>query len=166
MTASAAPTTAGCSTPTAAASTSRASPTAAATATRYRQPWYPVVEYHGLVFAYLGPADSQPVFPRYDIFEDLGDDEEIVIIDHFAFGGPSEAPCNWFQTHENAMDPYHVFILHNAISGHQFDPRLDIWPSHRLAAPRLGRHRHPGPPSARRHACCTGSPRCACRRSA
>jgi hypothetical protein len=27
------------------------------------------------------------------------------------------------------MDPYHVFILHNAISGPQFDPRLEIWPS-------------------------------------
>jgi len=94
----------------------------------YRQPWYPVVEYNGLIFAYLGPADRQPAFPRYDIFEDLGDDEEIVIIDHFAFGGPVEAPCNWFQTHENAMDPYHVFILHNAISGPQFDPKLEIWP--------------------------------------
>ncbi len=94
----------------------------------YRQPWYPVVEYNGLVFAYLGPAAKQPVFPRYDIFEDMGDDEEIVIIDHFAFGGPSDAPCNWFQTHENAMDPYHVFILHNAISGPQFDPKLEIWP--------------------------------------
>ena len=94
----------------------------------YRQPWYPVVEYHGLVFAYLGPAEKQPAFPRYDIFENLGDDEEIVIIDHFAFGGPSDAPCNWFQTHENAMDPYHVFILHNAISGPQFDPKLEIWP--------------------------------------
>lgn len=96
----------------------------------YRQPWYPVVEYHGLVFAYLGPADRQPSFPRYDIFEDLDDEtEEIVIIDHFAFGGPTEAPCNWFQTHENAMDPYHVFILHNAISGPQFDPKLEIWPT-------------------------------------
>jgi hypothetical protein len=87
-----------------------------------------VVEYHGLVFAYLGPAEKQPVFPRYDIFDDLGDDEEIVIIDHFAFGGPTQAPCNWFQTHENAMDPYHVFILHNAMSGPQFDPKLEIWP--------------------------------------
>ena len=96
----------------------------------YRQPWYPVVEYHGLVFAYLGPAEKQPVFPRYDIFEGLdADTEEVVIIDHFAFGGPSEAPCNWFQTHENAMDPYHVFILHTAISGPQFDPRLEIWPT-------------------------------------
>lgn len=103
---------------------------------RFRQPWYPVVEYHGLVFAYLGPAARQPVFPRYDIFEDLGDDEEIVVIDHFAFGGPTEAPCNWFQTHENAMDAYHVFILHNTISGPQFDPRLEIWP-------RVSWERHP-----------------------
>jgi len=88
-----------------------------------------VVEYHSLLFAYLGPADKQPVFPTYDIFDDLGDDEETVVVDHFAFGGPATAPCNWFQTHENVMDPYHVFILHNAISGPQFDPRLQIWPT-------------------------------------
>jgi phenylpropionate dioxygenase-like ring-hydroxylating dioxygenase large terminal subunit len=103
---------------------------------RYRQPWYPVVEYNGLIFTYMGPPDRQPVFPRYDIFEDLGDDEEIVILDHFAFGGPNVAPCNWFQTHENAMDPYHVFILHNAISGHQFNPNLELWP-------RIDWHQHP-----------------------
>ena len=95
---------------------------------RYRQPWFPVVEYHGLLFAYLGPPERRPVFPRYDIFEDLAVDEEIVIIDHFAFGGPVEAECNWFQTHENSMDPYHVFILHNAISGPQFHPDLQNWP--------------------------------------
>ena len=94
----------------------------------YRQPWYPVVEYHGMIFTYMGPADKQPVFPRYDIFEDIDDDEETIVVDHFAFGGPKVAPCNWFQTHENVMDPYHVFILHNAISGPQFDPRLEIWP--------------------------------------
>ncbi len=96
---------------------------------RYRQPWYPVVEYHGLIFTYMGPPERQPVFPRYDIFEGLTDDEEVVVIDHFAFGGPTVAPCNWFQTHENSMDPYHVFILHNAISGPQFNPNLEIWPS-------------------------------------
>ena len=95
----------------------------------YRQPWYPLVEYHGLIFTYMGPPDRQPVFPRYDIFENLDTEtEDVVIIDHFAFGGPTVAPCNWFQTHENAMDPYHVFILHNAISGPQFDPKLEIWP--------------------------------------
>jgi len=96
---------------------------------RYRQPWYPVVEFGGLVFTYMGPPERQPVFPRYDIFEDLGDDEELVVIDHFAFGGPVVAPCNWFQTHENTMDPYHVFILHNAISGPQFHPDLRQWPT-------------------------------------
>lgn len=96
---------------------------------RYRQPWYPVVDYHGLLFAYLGPAERQPVFPRYDIFEDFDPGtEEIVVFDRFAFGGPSVAPCNWFQTHENAIDPFHVFILHNAISGPQFHPDLANWP--------------------------------------
>ncbi len=95
----------------------------------YRQPWYPVIEYNGLLFTYMGPPNKQPVFPRYEIFENLTDAEEIEIVDHFAFGGPSVAPCNWFQTHENVMDPYHVFILHNAISGPQFDPRLEIWPT-------------------------------------
>lgn len=96
---------------------------------RYRQPWYPVVEYHGLIFTYMGPPERQPVFPRYDVFEGLTDEEEVVIVDHFAFGGPTVAPCNWFQTHENSMDPYHVFVLHNAISGPQFNPDLEIWPS-------------------------------------
>ena len=96
---------------------------------RYRQPWYPVVEYNGLIFTYMGPPEKQPVLPRYDILEGLDDDEEIVIIDHFAFGGPNVAPCNWFQTHENAMDPYHVFVLHNSISGHQFSPELEKWPT-------------------------------------
>ena len=96
--------------------------------TRYRQPWYPVEEYHGLIFAYLGPAEKQPAFSRYQIFEDVTDEEEIVIVEHFAFGGPTEAPCNWFQTHENAMDPYHVFVLHSTLNEPQFDPRLREWP--------------------------------------
>lgn len=95
---------------------------------KYRQPWYPVHEFGGVIFTYMGPPAKQPAFPRYDIFEDVGDDEELHVVDHFAFGGPNVGPCNWFQTHENAMDPYHVFILHNAMSGPQFDPRLEIWP--------------------------------------
>ena len=94
----------------------------------YRQRWFPVVEYNGLIFAYLGPPEKKPVFPRYDIFEDMTDDDDIVVVDHFAFGGPIVAPCNWFQTHENSMDSYHIFILHNAISGPQFHPDLQNWP--------------------------------------
>ena len=86
-----------------------------------------------------------------DIFEHLADDEEIVIIDHFAFGGPVDAPCNWFQTHENAMDPYHVFILHNAISGRPIRPEVGDLAAHRMAAPRVGRHGYAGPAIARWH---------------
>ena len=33
---------------------------------RVRQPWYPVEERYGLVFAYLGPPEKKPVLPRYE----------------------------------------------------------------------------------------------------
>jgi phenylpropionate dioxygenase-like ring-hydroxylating dioxygenase large terminal subunit len=32
---------------------------------RVRQPWYPVREFYGLVFAYMGPPEKKPVLPRY-----------------------------------------------------------------------------------------------------
>ena len=35
-----------------------------------RQPWYPAEEYKGLVFVYMGPLDSKPLLPHYDILED------------------------------------------------------------------------------------------------
>jgi len=79
----------------------------------YRQPWYPVEERYGLVFAYLGPLARKPPLPRYDVLEE-------VPVGHRLFadgnsipaGGPPRMPCNWFQTHENSMDPQHVPILH------------------------------------------------------
>ena len=49
-----------------------------ARAARYRQPWYPVVDYHGMLFAYLGPAETKPVFPTYDTFDHVPDGHEIV----------------------------------------------------------------------------------------
>ena len=41
------------------------------TATAYRQPWYPVQERYGLVFAYMGPPERKPLLPRYDALEVL-----------------------------------------------------------------------------------------------
>ena len=32
---------------------------------RMRQPWYPVQERYGLIFAYMGPPERKPVLPRY-----------------------------------------------------------------------------------------------------
>ena len=45
---------------------------------RVRQPWYPVEELYGLVWAYLGPPEKKPVLPHWDLFEDLKPDEKIV----------------------------------------------------------------------------------------
>ena len=87
---------------------------------RYRQPWYPVHEYHGLVFAYLGPPERKPAFPTYDVFEHVPDGYEIVADDNNIGLEGTTTPCNWFQTHENVMDPFHVFVLHSEFSGNQF----------------------------------------------
>jgi phenylpropionate dioxygenase-like ring-hydroxylating dioxygenase large terminal subunit len=79
----------------------------------YRQPWYPVQERYGLVFAYMGPPDRMPALPRYDVLEQVPDGLKLVADGNtIPSGGPHSMPCNWFQTHENVMDPAHVLILH------------------------------------------------------
>jgi phenylpropionate dioxygenase-like ring-hydroxylating dioxygenase large terminal subunit len=96
---------------------------------RYRQPWYPVEERYGLVFAYLGPLDRKPLLPRYDIFEDLPVTEKLVPNGtSIGSGGPDTMPCNWVQTYENVVDPFHVFILHSTFSAVQFAELMAIRP--------------------------------------
>jgi phenylpropionate dioxygenase-like ring-hydroxylating dioxygenase large terminal subunit len=92
---------------------------------RIRQPWYPLVERYGLVFAYLGPAGGEPLLPWYDVLEELEPDEELQASSKtLATGGPELMPCNWLQTYENVVDPFHVTILHSTISGPQFGEEL------------------------------------------
>jgi phenylpropionate dioxygenase-like ring-hydroxylating dioxygenase large terminal subunit len=99
---------------------------------RVRQPWYPVEERYGLVFAYLGPPAKRPLLPRWDALEDLGPDEELVA--HLTSYGAKEdaemeiVPWNWLQDWENIMDPFHVPILHTSFSGAQFAPEMVIMP--------------------------------------
>lgn len=64
---------------------------------------YPVHEYHGLVFAYMGPPEQKPAFPLYDTTEDPG--TKLV---PFSF----TTPCNWLQIGDNGMDPIHASYLH------------------------------------------------------
>ena len=95
-----------------------------------RQPWYPLEERYGLVFAYLGPAARQPPLPRYDALDDLGDGESIEADDSsIGSGGPQIVPCNWLQHFENVMDPFHVPILHGSFSGAQFVAQMAQMPS-------------------------------------
>lgn len=80
------------------------------------QPAYPAREFGGLVFAYMGPPEREPLFPRFDILERPG-------AQLFAYRNTSRgavAACNWLQIQENAMDPIHTAFLHSTISGRQF----------------------------------------------
>ena len=95
---------------------------------RYRQPWYPVQDYVGFVFAYMGPPERKPALPRYDIFENVPDGFRVTAdADNIGLEGDA-TPCNWFQTHENVMDPFHVFILHGGFSENQFVAEMASMP--------------------------------------
>jgi len=65
---------------------------------------YPVREHAGLVFAYMGPPDKQPPFPKLDTLTLPG----YQMIPR----PPSVWECNWMQVKENAMDPAHLQFLH------------------------------------------------------
>ena len=90
-----------------------------------RQPWYPVEERYGLIWAYMGPPEKKPVLPRYEIFENLKLGE-FLEVDDTSIGTQGDAvmPCNWLQHYENVMDPAHVRVLHGTHSGPQFGADL------------------------------------------
>jgi phenylpropionate dioxygenase-like ring-hydroxylating dioxygenase large terminal subunit len=96
---------------------------------KVRQPWYPVQERYGLIFAYLGPAEKKPALPRYECLETM-DDGEFVEADDSSIGGggPAVIPCNWLQHFENVVDPYHVPVLHGSFSGPQFTNMMASMP--------------------------------------
>jgi len=96
---------------------------------RVRQPWYPVEERYGLIFAYLGPPEKKPVLPRYECLEVMGEGEFVEADDSsIGSGGIVIAPCNWLQHFENVVDPYHVPILHGSFSGPQFVEQMAAFP--------------------------------------
>ena len=94
-----------------------------------RQPWYPLEERYGLVFAYLGPPGKKPLLPRYDCLEELAQGEFVEADDSsIGSGGPQIVPCNWLQHWENVVDPFHVPILHGSFSGAQFVAQMGPTP--------------------------------------
>jgi phenylpropionate dioxygenase-like ring-hydroxylating dioxygenase large terminal subunit len=83
------------------------------------QPAYPTLEYGGLVFVYMGPAGTEPLFPVYDVIDANGDSEVelrgIRLWGDYAIGMVKD--CNWLQHYENVADPWHLVMLHQRISG-------------------------------------------------
>jgi 5,5'-dehydrodivanillate O-demethylase len=64
---------------------------------------YPVQELGGLIWTYLGPAETRPLLPRLEMF--VRDDLERVI--HM-----QALQCNWLQCNDNSLDPVHFEHLH------------------------------------------------------
>jgi nitrite reductase/ring-hydroxylating ferredoxin subunit len=76
-----------------------------------KHPSYPCVEIGGLIFAYMGPPELQPTFPRYhQLFREDG-------VRVAGNGGYTEQ-CNVFQAlHDNNLDPWHGEIAHGWFRG-------------------------------------------------
>ena len=72
---------------------------------------YPVIEFNGLVFAYMGPMEKIPDFPHYDAFEIPNNTTRPYRIEY---------KCNWIQVLDAIMDPVHTSFLHGQSSGIQF----------------------------------------------
>src|SRR4051794_9576554 len=73
-----------------------------------RQPSYPVQEFVGMYWAYLGPLPA-PVIPHYDTLVSRRGRRKITIYPQLA--------CNGLQTMENSVDPAHLQILHQEYIG-------------------------------------------------
>jgi nitrite reductase/ring-hydroxylating ferredoxin subunit len=83
---------------------------------QFQHPCYPVREFGGLVFAYMGPLERMPEFPVYDIWRNEGGTLKARMGPRV--GGPVH--CNWLQAEENLMDALHTFWLHTLHSAPQF----------------------------------------------
>ena len=78
-----------------------------------KHPSYPVQEVGGLIFAYMGPAELEPPFPK---FHQLFSENGVRVTGN---GGYIEQ-CNVFQAlHDNNMDPWHGEIAHGWFRGRQ-----------------------------------------------
>ena len=81
---------------------------------------YPIHEYNGIVFAYMGPPESKPPFPVYDTYNRPG--YRMIPGRKYVF------PANWLQVHENTMDPVHTAFLHTIVSGAVFTEEFGVLP--------------------------------------
>jgi hypothetical protein len=98
------------------------------------QPAYPTNEFGGLVFVYMGPPGTEPLFPVYDIV-DTGAGQDVVLRGMRLWGDYAVGmvkDCNWLQHYENIVDPWHLVMLHQRITGDQFRGAL------MQGAPRIG----------------------------
>ncbi|WP_020653850.1 Rieske 2Fe-2S domain-containing protein [Massilia niastensis] len=75
---------------------------------RTRIPAYPVREYMGLVFAWMGEGEA----PEFDLPRKLPLEREGVLVAN----GRERWDNNWFQQVENSLDAVHVSFVHQALT--------------------------------------------------
>jgi phenylpropionate dioxygenase-like ring-hydroxylating dioxygenase large terminal subunit len=85
-----------------------------------QHPCYPLREFGGLAFAYMGPMEKMPEFPVFDVGQKVGGQLKARMGPRV--GGPVN--CNWLQAEENLMDALHTFWLHTVHSGPQFPSQV------------------------------------------
>jgi 5,5'-dehydrodivanillate O-demethylase len=64
---------------------------------------YPVQKFAGLYWTYMGPLPA-PALPKYDVLARADGRRKITVFPNL--------DCNWFAAAENAVDPWHLQILH------------------------------------------------------
>ncbi|MBV8121390.1 MAG: hypothetical protein JO081_15795 [Alphaproteobacteria bacterium] len=67
----------------------------------------------------MGPPGSEPLLPRFDII-DRDPVADVVLRGMRLWGDYAVGmvkDCNWLQHYENIVDPYHLSMLHQRISG-------------------------------------------------
>ncbi len=78
-----------------------------------RQKAYPVQQFVGLIWAYMGPEPA-PVMPRYDLWVRKDGRRKVII--------HPRLDCNWLQAMENSVDPAHLQVLHQEFIGRGRQP--------------------------------------------
>jgi nitrite reductase/ring-hydroxylating ferredoxin subunit len=97
----------------------------------FAQGAYQTHVFGGMIFAYMGPPEQTPPFPRYDIFDVPGT--------RLVPGSRLPFACNWVQIKDNAMDPAHTGILHAIPApGQPFSPIFGTFPTMYFAETPVG----------------------------
>ncbi len=73
-----------------------------------KQRAYRAQKFMGLYWAYLGPEPA-PAIPRYDVWVRKDGRRRLQV--------HPRIDCNWFQAMENSVDPAHLQILHQEVTG-------------------------------------------------
>ncbi|MEA2642726.1 MAG: 5,5-dehydrodivanillate O-demethylase oxygenase subunit [Chloroflexota bacterium] len=87
---------------------------------------YPVQDFVGMYWAYLGPLPA-PVIPKYDLWARQDGTRRLYV--------QPRLDCNFLQPMENSVDPAHLQILHQDSIGNRQRQHLANLPTNRRVAP-------------------------------